>query len=66
MEPEVELEIELGKYFKLVSDGEQRLDISRRVLCEGINFDPELCFGLINVENKSYIGGLDLYNFLTL
>ena len=61
---ETEVWSKLGNYFKLIADGEQKLDVSRRVLTEGSNFDPQLCFALLDTNNNSRISGVDLFNFL--
>eukprot|EP00826_Nyctotherus_ovalis_P054277 TRINITY_DN7099_c0_g1_i1.p1 TRINITY_DN7099_c0_g1~~TRINITY_DN7099_c0_g1_i1.p1 ORF type:complete len:148 (+),score=35.55 TRINITY_DN7099_c0_g1_i1:71-514(+) len=65
MEAEAEIWSALGNYFKLIADGEQKLDVSRRVLTEGGSFEPEQCFAILAGENKPYITAIDLFDFLT-
>ena len=64
MEEENSLESQLIKYFRIIAEGERRLDISRQVLYETKGFEPNICFDLLDVDHKGYISGTDIYNFL--
>ena len=64
MDPNTSIEIELIKYFKIMYDGEKKLDISRKVLCENEEYSPEYCFALIDTEGNNFISEIDICNFL--
>ena len=58
------LEHELVCYFKLLADGEKKIEISRQVLCKQENFEVYTCFRVIDKDRKGYISSFDIVTFL--